>query len=388
MCAGSRRPLRSQTAPGFEAEKYRSCFQSSDHNYRLTVFSNSVLYILCPVLTGTAIWVEEMSSPVTPKTFLSISWSEWHWVIGCTLVLIAVTILPYAYGYLTTPPGLQFMGIHTLNSGDTYTYLAWMQQVREGHLLFINLYTSEPHERIFFQPLFLLMGCLADVLHLTNIAAFHLSRVFLVFVFCLVVYAFIALSLPLVFWRRTCFLLLLTSSGLGWLLGSVVPSAVDLWQPEAITFMSLYESPLFAASLLLMIITFCAWLRSIESRPGYAIGTGLAMLALSVTHQYDVCTVGATLAVCSAFLWLRGIPARRLLGRGAVVVGLSSPGVIYSLWAVSTNPVFRAWSQARVDASPGPLGYIVGFGLVFFLALVGIGRIIARPTIRGLLLVS
>lgn len=330
-----------------------------------------------------------MRGPVTPKTFSNISWSEWRWVIRCTLVLLAVMFLPYAYGYLTTPPDLQFMGIHTLNSGDTYTYLAWMQQAREGNLLFINLYTSEPHERVFFHPLFLMMGWLAEALRLTNIAAFHLSRVFLVFVFCLVVYAFIAKYLPSAFWRRTCFLLISTSSGLGWLLGSVVPSAVDLWQPEAITFMSLYESPLFTASLLLMLVVFYAWLQSLENTPRCAIGAGLAMLILSVIHQYDVCTVGATLAVCSALLWwLRGISAYRLLGRVAVILGLSSPGIVYSLWAVSTNPVFRAWSQARIDASPGPLGYVVGFGVVFFLALIGIAKVISHSTVRGLLLTS
>ena len=53
------------------------------------------------------------------------------------------------------------------------------------------------------------------------------------------------------------------SAGLGWIPGlwetGSLGGPVDKWQPEAITFLSLYIFPLFIVSLLLMIVCCQAW---------------------------------------------------------------------------------------------------------------------------------
>ena len=48
------------------------------------------------------------------------------------------------------------------------------------------------------------------------------------------------------------------SSGIGWLIPHVQSpvGSVDVWQPEAITFLSIYLNPLFLAGLILMLGSF------------------------------------------------------------------------------------------------------------------------------------
>src|SRR5436190_18815922 len=78
------------------------------------------------------------------------------------LVLALATTLPYLLASLRTPAGHTFTGVLSAYD-DTFTYLAWIRQSADGHLLLRDLYTSESQPREFFLPLWNLIGFAARV---------------------------------------------------------------------------------------------------------------------------------------------------------------------------------------------------------------------------------
>src|SRR5579859_4882016 len=74
----------------------------------------------------------------------AISPSEWRWVIILSGLLVAVTLLPYAWAFASNTPiaGWQFMGILP-NPQDGATYLAKIGEGARGAWLFTLPYTPE-----------------------------------------------------------------------------------------------------------------------------------------------------------------------------------------------------------------------------------------------------
>jgi hypothetical protein len=169
----------------------------------------------------------------------------------------------------------------------------------------------------------------------------------------------------------TCF-----SSGLGWAASGwdviALSSPVDNWQPEAITFLSLYYSPLFAVSLLLM-VGVIGWLWVAEQRQSYraAIYAGLCGFLLGNIHTYDVITVGV---VWGGFLILRRLVHGKwpvdAFRYGLIAGAMTFVSTAYTAYQVITDPVF-AKRAAVPTHSPSLFYYMIGYGLVFLLAIAG-----------------
>ena len=68
--------------------------------------------------------------------------------------------------------------------------------------------------------------------------------------------------------------------------------SVDIWQPEAITFLSIYLNPLFLAGLLLMLgLVLLAGACAARGQGAIRGIRGLHLLVLGNVHTYDVLTV-------------------------------------------------------------------------------------------------
>ena len=71
-----------------------------------------------------------------------------------TVVIAAVSLLPYLLAYLWTPPGHHFAGFFFI-ADDATTYLAKMREGADGSWLWNDPYTSEPHGGVFLFGFFL-----------------------------------------------------------------------------------------------------------------------------------------------------------------------------------------------------------------------------------------
>src|SRR5262245_35901814 len=232
--------------------------------------------------------------------------------LAIAVLIPLATLVIYAWGARLSPPGKSFLWMHALNTGDTYTYLSWVTQARDGHFLFRIPFTAEPCARLLFHPLFLAIGFLARVLSVPSIAVFHAARVLLGAALLAVLHRFFARRLSSAGAPPGAATLALLyaalGSGLGWaFVRPDVPALhlpVDLWMPEAILFLTLLESPLFLASLLLALLIL-EWVLPADGRvrigrPRDAACLLALALLLGLTHPFEIVTIAATLVVAAA----------------------------------------------------------------------------------------
>jgi hypothetical protein len=300
-----------------------------------------------------------------------------------TLLTLLLAQMPHIIAYLSTPPEMTFIG-SVVNHQDTSSYLAEIRQGMEGEWLFHDRYTSEPHEG---GPLFLFyisLGHMAGILGLSPPAVFTIARIVCGLILLSTAYWFLTLFLPRRQQRRTAYLLVCFSSGLGWIAMIFWPllllmgrEPIDMWVPEANTFSTLLGVPHFALSVSLMLITLGGLVVAFRSgrwRPVWA--AALACFALSWIHPFDTLIIGAVLATYLAWHTVerRRIPWREV-GQVTPCFALSLPVVLYLQFGViAPNPVFRAWLDQGITRLPSLLATLFGFGLLAVLASIGAWR--------------
>jgi hypothetical protein len=299
------------------------------------------------------------------------------WAACCTLI----ANVPYIYGHLVAPPGRVFMG-DARAFIDTNSYLAWMHQAADGHVLFKDVYTTEPHARMLFHPLFFALGNVARGLGLTVATVHSAARVAFGFAVFVALYPFACLFFRRESSRWMAVVVTSLSMGFSWLVHvpgvSAVPESWFLtgWV-EASTFMAVYALPLFSASLLLMLGTFHLLLRAFaERRSRLAAWAGALGLLLFSTHFFDTLIVYPVLAayVIVQFLLDEDEEAFRFrLRASALFVAVSVISPLWNLFSSLVNPVFRehAW-EAAVTTTPSFLWVLACFGLLAPLAAIGV----------------
>lgn len=313
-----------------------------------------------------------------------------RWAFAVAVGVMAVTMLPYLFGAMLigAAPSRGWFSWLGYNLDDSCVYLAWMRQAADGAFFQRNLFTTEPQIGHQFSLFFLLLGNLARLTHLPLLAVYHLARLALGLAFLHAVWRLIGLLVEDRRARRAAFLTVCLSAGLGWLPGqwrhSGINSPVDVWQPEAITFLCLYQSPLFLVSLLLMVGILGGLLVAEERRSWRpALGAAGCGLLLGNIHTYDVITVAA---VWGAFLCARAVRRKRLdvgsVARAAFVGGVTAISTGYMVHLVRTEDVF-ARRVAVPTLSPPFLLYLLGYGLLPVLAAVALFTRRGRRAVGG-----
>jgi len=311
----------------------------------------------------------------------SIDKKEWSFLAIVAFLLIFITSLPYAYGYLTAPEDTYFLAISGINRSDYANYFSYIEQTKDGHLLFKDLYTTESQPRVILNLFFLGLGIFAKILGLSAIAVFQISRIILIPIFVLILYLFLSFlfkenlkrKLGLIF---TCF-----SAGIGGWLSlyftfplSQVP--IDLWVPEAFTFEGLYSNPLFAMSFILIISIFLLILLAKKNASyKYSFWAGVCGLILFQIHPYDIPLISLTLFV---FWILSSLIEKRInwnIFKHCLIFALvSSPSIIYYFWLSTSHfvTVERIAQASSLLITPSIWAFIWGYGFILLLSLAGI----------------
>ncbi|MCE5200638.1 hypothetical protein LLG39_16860 [bacterium] len=308
-----------------------------------------------------------------------VSTSERRWVFAWAVAIVVISSLPYLWGILITPKNYHFLGL-THNIDDGAVYLSWMRQAADGHFFIRNLFTSEPQAARAFNLLFLVMGGFARITHLPLIWVFHIFRALLGVTLIWSIWRFSKLFLDNPTARRILIPLVGLSAGVGWLIpGAKAPTgSVDLWQPEAITFLSIYLNPLFLAGLILMLWSLYFLTQTHRyGRVTDAISAGVMLLLLGNIHTYDVITVACVWAAYVLLTWItdRHIPKQTII-LSLLAAIIAVPSVWYQFHLYQIDPVF----QARANSpTPSPIiwSFFEGYGLVLIGAIIGIITILS-----------
>jgi hypothetical protein len=311
--------------------------------------------------------------------------SDWPWVLRWSFLALALSLLPTVWGYLITPPGAQFIGLN-LNASDGNTYLAKMQEGARGEWLFSLVYTSEEHQPEFIYIFYLLLGKFQALTGLPGVVIFHLARLLCGLLLLLVGYHFICRYFSQKALRRTAFLLLCFSAGLGWLVSLFgLHDSTDLWIAESLTFSTILANPHFPLATALLLLTVMWTQDGWEGQGWPAYGKAAASaFVLGFVHPFMIVSLAGILG---AFV------LRRTFQHGAIVwpvwtgtalVGvLGAVGPVYTFIVINLNPVMRGWQAQNQTPSPLLWAYLTGYGLLLVAALPGMWWAETKSEVRS-----
>ncbi|MEI6632642.1 MAG: hypothetical protein WCP22_02355 [Chlamydiota bacterium] len=305
---------------------------------------------------------------------------------------VALVFAPYVWGHFHEPPGMVFMGFAD-HPYDQNVYLSYIQQASEGKFFIRRDHTLEPQRPLFFNPFTWVMGQAVRLLRVTALQVYYAAIALYAFLLFWVIYWFISFFIADRRARVFAFALCAFSSGLCWLIPyrewlvlasrspieghNLIP--IDYWIAETITFETILSVPQKAATALLMLLAFGFFLKASGERTvARGIAGGLAVFALSLVHPVDVVPVAVVIAACAAVALIRfRNAAPRAAAAGALIALTALPAFLYMVYLFRTEPVFIEWSKEKF-ISPHPLSYVIGYGLVLFLAVPEIVWIVRR----------
>lgn len=304
-----------------------------------------------------------------------------RWAILVSACVLVATSAPWLHGLLlegSTPERAWYTGLGFLG-GDEASYLSWMREAADGHFCYRNRFTTPEQPEGIPHLLFSTLGWLAGASGVAPMLLYQAARVAFGALFLFLLWRFLRRLLPQPFARKSAFLCVCLSSGLGWALAGLRFShwllPADLNQAEAITYPSLMTNPLFAAALCLMLGAIMSLHEALATGRWRPVAVAAACsLVLGNIHPFDVLTVFAVMGI---FLAARAIAARAFPLRGLLQLGaagapaLLSIGQIY-LW-VRKDPVFAELSRTPME-SPPFWGYLLCFGLPLGMAVLAAFR--------------
>jgi hypothetical protein len=305
--------------------------------------------------------------------------SGWRFVTLSIICVLVVTALPYLYGYLSAPPDKQFMGI-MLDVPDHGQYFSWMRELTHANLS-ANKLTPEPNQAIFFNLLWWGMGRLGRLLGLSYAGMFQLLRFVATILFLPLVYRVSGLFLKERLMRQTAFLVVILSSGFGWLLivgkyalpqlGTLSPLLIYIAEPN--TFLNILAYPHFIAAALYIFIFDLVLRGQAKQQLRYAVYAGLVALILGWQHAYDLVLV---YGILGSYMVMMAVRDRRLpayLIKGCFIIGIISwwPA-LYSAVLTSLDPLWKQVLAQFANAgvyTPNPLQLPILLGPAFLLAV-------------------
>jgi hypothetical protein len=321
---------------------------------------------------------------------------EFWQVIGISIVVLAISTVPYLLGYLAAGPNMEFGGFF-IDIDDSYSYLAKMQQGIWDGWRYTIPFTPEEHSGAYLYTFYLGLGKLSSLIGLSVVQTYQLARLACGVSLLVMAYVFVSTFLEGRDRRLVAYLLISLSSGLGWLVLLVggpatlsIVAPIDFWWIEANTFLAILTFPHFTAALALLLLFFTLALRHLEtfSLPTLLLGIP-TFLALCVVHPYNAFLVDGVLAGYWVLLFLkrRRIPRREALPM--MIWGVTPiPLLAYYYWALASDPVYRSWAAQTFLPSPSIPHLLSGYGFVFLLAIGGLAHAIRKRDERGFFLVS
>lgn len=303
---------------------------------------------------------------------------EWRWVRIVAAVLLLLTMAPLVVATVVAPPGHIFGGF-VQEARDGVSYVARTTIGVEGHWLYHDPYTSEPHAGSLVYLPYILLGQLDRLLQVPVPALLNLARVALGLAMVAMIYRLCADAFETVGQRRLALLLSVLGGGIGAFTGSHMDIlgyhyvTLDVGVSGTVGLEVISVAPHIVLAALACAALATALLRADQGADPRRLLAVLAWtLALALAYPQ---MAGMWVLVALAFWALR--PRRGVLLAGLAMAAVAVPYAAYGLYLRAGNPVFAGWPpQTDIDVGD-PLSYLLFGHLVMlpFALVSGVGAL-------------
>lgn len=283
------------------------------------------------------------------------------------IIAVSLMVLPYLVGSFSGGDTHTFLGF-VFNPKDGLSYLAKMEQGRQGNWLFRLPYTAEPVNGAFLFSFYLFLGHLARWTGLPSIWAFHAARVGASLFLLYSLWTFAGFCFPDERKQRLAYLLLVFGSGMGWVLFVTGILPADFWVAEMYPFFAMLSNPHFPLGMGLMLHMFL--LADKNGAVGALMKLALVGLALSIVLPFGFVSVVIPLAldlVIEAILQKnarQGIPLLAFIPGGGCL--------LLQYWQVLSDPFLRQWNSQNVTTTPVWWDVILSLSPAIVLIIAGL----------------
>lgn len=298
-------------------------------------------------------------------------------------VFLVLSLGPTIIAWFLAPTGTTFIGT-LANHNDFTAYIAAMRQGAEGRWLFHFNFSPEFWSPQLMLPLYILAGKLLHPLSNNYFFWFNVLRAGAI-IFTLTAFLFWVRQvypqnrrLQLLAWVLITF-----GGGLGWLLWPIANALnlqtdftyfPDLGLPEWTTLLVSINAPHYLFGMGLQAILFGCIIRMARAVSGWkwALVGMIVALSLALVYVYHTAVAGFVIGLYLLLLaWrARRIPWKLWLQAALVITPLLPLLFYYGYW-VNRDPAWATYVNSDLNnIAPPPLpGLLIGFGLLFILAL-------------------
>lgn len=299
--------------------------------------------------------------------------------------LLLLTNIPLLYGYLNQGARLKFMGI-VAGLRDTNIHFMMMMQGDGSSPILENYFRPGEPNAIYHGFFWFFLGKLACWFGISNLAAYHTTRVLATIVFVPTIYLLLSHFLESTAERLSAAVVICFGAGAGWVMMmwyhlhgnlSFLPS--DIGNPEASSFFTLMTFPHLSVALIL--ISLCMmniWSAVEHQKIMPAVFAGACGLLLGFVHTFNIVVLGFALVI---FLLISILTRQRKSPVKAIVVfgSMSVWPLAYYAYIMLTRPGIL---PADVIRSPTPLAYLIGFAPLVLAAAIRIGFLWRARTVE------
>jgi predicted transcriptional regulator len=316
----------------------------------------------------------------------------WRDILPFLLLALALSAGLHLLAGLLAPAGMAFTG-GLVNHADVSVYLAALRQGAAGEWLYNIQFAPEPWQPVLMYPLYMALGKLLPAVDGSYRLVYDLLRVVGVLFAGTAIWVWVREVFP---GRKrlqlTGWLLIVFSSGFGWLVWTLAGAAIDnlffrlpdVGRSELSFITMTLAAPHFMLGLGLEVFLFICIIRL--ARPAaerlrvglkWAIIALVLALALVFTYVYHLATIGLIIGL---YLLQQAGQRRKIPWRlwlyGAIVLLPLLPFLYYYGFQVNQDPVWAAYLISPEFAIPAPAlwALAIGLGLPGLLAVFGTPR--------------
>lgn len=327
-------------------------------------------------------------------------YSEKFFVISVALIAILFNALPYIYQRQIAPLDKVYIGSYPIVY-DKPTYLAEMTQGEEGNWKMINMYTTEPQKPAFLYPLYLGLGHIAGISHISVENIFLISRFFFGTILLFVVLYFIRYFTPGENQRKIAYFLALFASGIGWIFRHI--QSLDTGAiPDAAPMVRFSYFPHFSVSHILFLEAILLFYHSLKAKNGrfFAILAGMLSFALNFILPFtSILLYFLIISLLIIFfindkILLKNKPGAIAASKplwnnnnfksALIFFAISLPSLFFMYRMGTADPVWMIVEKQNILPSPPLIRIITGLGIPLFFSVLGIWALIKKNRPAGL----